>query len=598
MSGNESLDIMKLFEVPLFNAENRHKSAKTADWGDVLEALDSLWDEGGEEDDNRSYLVRDQKIETLVREKARRELRTVVQQDFFKLFQASAIESRRGDSKKLFLYLSDTFAKKVVKPTFDSLAEKQSSGEAVDWNASLKPFFGEVTPQIDPNVDGTSIRLLQRFLKREKLCAVSLEMNGKKTALVIDGSLTKGQREKSWCFKAEKNYRFFADAASIKDSALYVAIDQAFAERVNGMDKETLLQDVVYRTLCDRIMGVLNRYVSERDFVMYDKIFTEYPGIVSFLEEHDLQCLPVPEAMRNNEVRRLFNVWPFSEQDIGVIAPFDATIPRCKLLATSGFDSWLLQDIYMNLFMLLYEEWLTAEQTKVYLREVSGSARVYQTKKNIPEKYLLAMQESEFNQYFSYVEFDDECDLVSIKEIEKEFLALKMACFDDAKYEATLRFRKLGRHHAAGLYFPCNKCLCVDIRNPSSMGHEYLHMYDYFHGVISSTYDFYEIRNRYGEVLRAFADKLRKEDALKMRLLGSTKYNLKYYLEPTEIFARCGELYFTRIQGVDNSLLKPEYNFAYPKDEQLMKLIGEFYGTLFGRENAVDEIEDERRKAG
>ena len=34
-------------------------------------------------------------------------------------------------------------------------------------------------------------------------------------------------------------------------------------------------------------------------------------------------------------------------------------------------------------------------------------------------------------------------------------------------------------------------------------------------------------------------------------LKGSSKYNLKYFLKPTEIFARCGELYVKEVRGVE-----------------------------------------------
>ena len=60
-----------------------------------------------------------------------------------------------------------------------------------------------------------------------------------------------------------------------------------------------------------------------------------------------------------------------------------------------------------------------------------------------------------------------------------------------------------------------------------------------------------------------------------------SKYNLDYYLVPTEVFARCGELYFTRFRGVDNSLLKFERGFDYPENEKLLELIKKYYDQHF-----------------
>ena len=68
---------------------------------------------------------------------------------------------------------------------------------------------------------------------------------------------------------------------------------------------------------------------------------------------------------------------------------------------------------------------------------------------------------------------------------------------------------------------------------------------------------------------------------LKARLNGNSKYNLDYYFVPTEVFARCGELYFTRFRGVDNSLLRFERGFDYPENEKLLELIKKYYDQHF-----------------
>lgn len=47
------------------------------------------------------------------------------------------------------------------------------------------------------------------------------------------------------------------------------------------------------------------------------------------------------------------------------------------------------------------------------------------------------------------------------------------------------------------------------------------------------------------------------------------------------MLARCGELYFTRFRGVDNSLLKFERGFDYPENEKLLELIKKYYDQHF-----------------
>lgn len=90
----------------------------------------------------------------------------------------------------------------------------------------------------------------------------------------------------------------------------------------------------------------------------------------------------------------------------------------------------------------------------------------------------------------------------------------------------------------------------------------------------------HSIRLQYEACLQEYLSDCEDPD-LKARLNGNSKYNLDYYLVPTEVFARCGELYFTRFRGVDNSLLKFERGFDYPENEKLLELIKKYYDQHF-----------------
>ena len=111
-----------------------------------------------------------------------------------------------------------------------------------------------------------------------------------------------------------------------------------------------------------------------------------------------------------------------------------------------------------------------------------------------------AIISSSFNHYFGYVELDDECDLEKFFVIEQQFQALSSYLFHGKKYEeVSIRFRKLGRHRAIGLYYPYIKCLVVDVRNTDSLSHEYFHMLDFENGRVSSNYEFLKVRECYQE---------------------------------------------------------------------------------------------------
>lgn len=108
----------------------------------------------------------------------------------------------------------------------------------------------------------------------------------------------------------------------------------------------------------------------------------------------------------------------------------------------------------------------------------------------------------------------------------------------------------------------------MDIENPYSLVHEYGHMLDYHNGIVSEKYDFQKIRADY-EIL---FDKNVAES--KKKLTG--KYDKKYYLTPTEIFARCFEIY-VKHKGLDNSIIEQEFDFAYPSDEHFVEMVIEYF---------------------
>lgn len=212
-------------------------------------------------------------------------------------------------------------------------------------------------------------------------------------------------------------------------------------------------------------------------------------------------------------------------------------------------------------------------------KEISREhAKSFQTKRNIPQKCIRAMSRSGFNRYFGYIEFDEECDLKLMEELYREYDAFAKEMDIDKYPEVSLRFRKLGNHKASGLYYYVLKCLCVDVRFPGSMVHEVGHMIDYHMEHISIKYSFQAVYDRYEYLLKDYLSKADKEHASVLK--GKSKYNLDYYLQPTEVFARCFEMYVVRLRGIDNSLCRPDFGFAYPEDAKLMALIKDFYDGI------------------
>lgn len=234
-----------------------------------------------------------------------------------------------------------------------------------------------------------------------------------------------------------------------------------------------------------------------------------------------------------------------------------------------------------GLYMQLYGSYQEDKQTYKYCRETEGSyAASYEEKKNIPQRTRDAMEKSAFRTYFSTVEYDESVDLKKAELVARDFEVLaklfKLPFLDGY----SLRFRLLGKHHAAGLYFPFHRCLCVDVREPSSMAHELLHLLDFKLGCKSKGVSFQRIRDAYASLVE---ENVRKSPDDLARWNGSSKYNKKYYLEPTEVFARCGELFLTRELGLKSACVSKETasGFAYPEDERFQKMIAEYFNELF-----------------
>lgn len=178
-----------------------------------------------------------------------------------------------------------------------------------------------------------------------------------------------------------------------------------------------------------------------------------------------------------------------------------------------------------------YSNEISENQNYVVSNSSGKTARVFETKKNINDETFEAMNKSSLNGYFSFIEFDNDLDLTKISYFEKEVNNLPSEILGLIKNKIELRFRKLGRHNASGVFFPTKKCIGVDIRYSTSFIHELGHALDYSNEgkTYSLNFEFKEIR----EKMRSF---------MKEKKVG----NFKYYSSATEIFARAFEFYFLK----------------------------------------------------
>ena len=198
------------------------------------------------------------------------------------------------------------------------------------------------------------------------------------------------------------------------------------------------------------------------------------------------------------------------------------------------------------------------ELMQAYERDSATSyATAFSTKKNINKETEEAMTNSIFLKLgFGYVEYDNEVDLKKVNDVAKEWVKIyKM--LPNGRSLPTLRFRKLGKHNAAGVFFPSMNCVSVDFRTVSSFIHEYGHYLDYNLGNGKNL----SLMDDFLPIIRVYRANVydKYKDSYVSKKAG-------YYCTPTEVFARGFELYIS--SKVSSSLIKDA--MTYGKQEEYL----------------------------
>lgn len=252
------------------------------------------------------------------------------------------------------------------------------------------------------------------------------------------------------------------------------------------------------------------------------------------------------------------------------------------------FVNFLKTVIALSMEEMLRESF-DIHQYEERLESISGEyAKTYMTKKNIPKKTLAFMENNNFLNMFGYVEADEDCEISKLESLSKEFVDLSKKLFLPVAKDHALRFRKLGKIKANGVYYPRFNTLAVDLDGVSSFVHEMMHMIDFENNILSLDYKFKPLLNRYRTLMDEYVlNKYGKDSgAYNTWHKGKSKYNRGYYASNEEAFARMGELYVTDILKVETSFSKIDYStdmqkIVYPKDAELLDMIKEYFNEVF-----------------
>ena len=148
--------------------------------------------------------------------------------------------------------------------------------------------------------------------------------------------------------------------------------------------------------------------------------------------------------------------------------------------------------------------------------------------------------------------------------------------------EPELKVRKLGKHHATGLYVPMLNILAIDVRDSSSFIHEYGHYLDDTYGreegmISNNSRAFAKIRSMYATNLLDCA-------------MGTNEYShiiksWDYYTTPTEIFARAFELWVHYTIDGDTCLTKQTETYnnlaVYQAFKPICQQVFDYFDELF-----------------
>ena len=511
-----------------------------------------------------NYLAKgEDRIQSLLRIKTRR---TYSMNDFFKLFSRDQFWKKSNSRKDFTEYLIKTYWKKVINPFVNTLYRGFLAGQITEEGiaAKLQEILG-FTISLSQCHDAQVKRLVAATgMPTDCIFQITAFEN---EYFLIFGKLKAKNRNRQIWLTSDRRKCTLWDSYYLAKLAIIERIRIEYQHYIHSIESKD--NDLVYLSILNEIANGFHVCGRVCPVYAYEKEQVLYPEVMKFL---DKLKIPVKLRIPGQSASGILFSFSLLQQVLPVLKQYSISKVDFLYYAT-------IPEGYLIIIKALMEQHKMQEADERYHRNNTEVANAFMTKKNIPPKHQDYMKESTFLNVYRYIEVDEDCDLDKMQELEKEFLALG-DILGKHPYDASIRFRKLGRHHASGLYSPAYQCVCIDVRSPSSYVHEFLHMYDHFHGMLSEGYDFKEIRLQYEACLQEYLSDCEDPD-LKARLNGNSKYNLDYYFVPTEVFARCGELYFTRFRGVDNSLLRFERGFDYPENEKLLELIKKYYDQHF-----------------
>ena len=558
------------------------------------------------------YLNKGEKIISLLKDRNQN-----INRPFKKIKLMESINYSIFNQKEVFMdktmYLFQSIKSKIIAPTLDEFVQENGEFSFNSFTALFDIFHDRIHVRKIRDTEYEA-RLIKAFFRNKKsvydgaieVRVTGVGRNAKDQFIYCPMSsaakLTKKQSGRKWSYGSSFDYKICANAHDY--FGRFIVLCQ-FRKMVQDTFKSLTVQElennIIYNFLSRNQDTIINDNTIN-GFVYIDSKAYEKEYIKRYLIKQSITLKIVnPEdkgLLHHTILDKMLTVKHFNSIFM-LYMNLDSNdwdfIPA-NVKYDNKYEIDICDNVDISLITHLYEivadEYIQDAKEESFRKELeSDYAKSYMTKKNIPQKHLEAMMESKFNDYFGYVEFDEGTDLIKVEELTTEFRTLADYLHFSKEEEVSLRFRKLGNHKADGLYYPYLKCLCVDVRAPHSMVHEYFHMLDYTRGKLSRSINFQNILSLYKKSLEAFVDSLPAKHNFKLQYYGKTKYNQAYYTQPSEVFARCGEMFLVRTLGINNSLVEIQNDYVYPENDKLKEAYSSYFNEILNLDNIKQMVE-------
>lgn len=215
---------------------------------------------------------------------------------------------------------------------------------------------------------------------------------------------------------------------------------------------------------------------------------------------------------------------------------------------------------------------------------VYGEKNVYETNRNIRPAIQKLMEDNEFLGYFGSVEIHNDLAVDVFRQMEEAFKIFRSYIpLPNTEARSVLRFKKLGKHNANGLYYPDRLNILVDIRKVHAFTHEVGHYIDYEWETghrRSEEPEFVPLYEEYCQLITEAVEAYPPTHPSRKNWNKGNKYNREYYLRKKEAFARMFEIFVSEVVP-QTMLSKPSLNsYLFPESHSFREKVVLYFVRL------------------